>query len=480
MRANSPVSASSPDITVLYSGFFVPVHAWYHMTTTARLAEFVQDVSYEELDADVIDALKRRILDAIGVGIGAIGHAPVEAVRKTVGDTSTQGECTLWGYDASASPDQAAMMNTTLTRFLDFMDSYLAPGETPHPMDNIATAVVCGEYVDASGTELIEGVAVAYEVQHKLAYNAAVRDRGWDHVTHTIFSATAAAAKMLGLDEEETRNALGIAGTSHNALRVTRTGEIGMWKGLAAANTARNAVYSAMLAKNGVEGPTDVFEGEKGWKHIVAGDFECRFDRSCASVHDVMAKKYVAETYAQSAVEGLLELIDEHDIDASAIDSIHLETFAGAKQIIGGGEGGDRHTVHSREQADHSLPYMLAVAALDGTLMEGQYSEARIEQQDVQSLLQQVTVEASDAMTERFEDGEMPARLVVETEDDRYTIEKTGFAGHPTDPMDWEQLEAKFEEIVDGYFSREGREGIIERVKGLENHDVADIVELIE
>lgn len=450
------------------------------MTTTGQMASFVQSVSYEELEDDVVDALKRRILDAIGVGIGAIGHEPVEAVRKTVGESSKHGRCTLWGYDATASPEQAAMMNTTLTRFLDYMDSYLAPGETPHPMDNIATAVVCGEYVDASGKELIEGVAVAYEIQHKLAYNAPVRDRGWDHVTQTIFSATAAAAKMLGLDKQETMHALGIAGTAHNALRVTRTGEIGMWKGLAAANTARNAVYSAMLAKNGVEGPTDVFEGEKGWKHIVAGDFECTFDEGCESVHDVMAKKYVAETYAQSAVEGLLELIDAHGLDPERIESIHLETFAGAKQIIGGGEGGDRHTVHSREQADHSLPYMLAVAALDGTLMEKQYAAERIEQDDVQSLLTSVAIEASEELTERFEDGEMPAILTVETADDVYEIEKSGFAGHPTNPMDWDQLEAKFDGIVGEYFTDEGRDEIIERVKHLESYQIHDLVALIE
>lgn len=449
------------------------------MTTTADMASFVQDVSYDELDDDVIDALKRRILDAIGVGIGAIGHGPVESVRKTVGDCSKHGECSLWGYDADASPEQAAMMNTTLTRFLDYMDSYLAPRETPHPMDNIATAVVCGEYVDASGKDLIEGVAVAYEVQHKLAYNAPVRDRGWDHVTHTIFSATAAAAKMLDLDKEETINALGIAGTAHNALRVTRTGEIGMWKGLAAANTARNAVYSAMLAKNGVEGPHDVFEGEKGWKHIVAGEFDCEFDRSCASVHDVMAKKYVAETYAQSAVEGLLELIEEEDIDPEKIDAIYLDTFAGAKQIIGGGEGGDRHTVRHREQADHSLPYMLAVAALDGELMEHQYRKERIMQDDVQSLLQTVTVEADPALTERFKDGEMPANLRIEVQDASYEVEKSGFAGHPTDPMDWGQLEQKFHGIVGDYYTDESRDNIVTAVRGLEQYQIRELVGLL-
>ncbi|MDY6777402.1 MAG: MmgE/PrpD family protein, partial [Candidatus Nanohaloarchaea archaeon] len=344
---------------------------------TDNVATFLEEVSYDSLSDGVADRVKRRILDSVGIAIGAMEEDPVGIVEETVQNCVGSGDCTLWGLDDAASPPQAAMYNTALVRYLDFMDSFLAPGETPHPSDNIASAVVCGEYADRSGEDLIEAVAAAYEIQAVLAWNAPVRDRGWDHVTHTIFSATGASAMMLDLDHEETRNALGIAGTAHNALRVTRTGTISMWKGFASANTARNAVYSAMLAGNGMEGPKDVFEGEKGWKHIVAGDFDADLDPGCPSVKKTMAKKYVAETYAQSAVEGVIELVEEHEIAADEIESIHLETFHGAYQIIGGGEGGDRYEVHDKEQADHSLPYMLAVAVLDGRVMNEQYEPER-------------------------------------------------------------------------------------------------------
>jgi 2-methylcitrate dehydratase len=77
------------------------------------------------------------------------------------------------------------MHNTALTRYLDFIDSFLAPGETPHPSNNIGAVVTAIKYVDASGEELLKGVGVAYEVQGELAWNAPVRDNGWDHVTYT-------------------------------------------------------------------------------------------------------------------------------------------------------------------------------------------------------------------------------------------------------------------------------------------------------
>jgi 2-methylcitrate dehydratase len=450
------------------------------MTSTDDMAAFVTDTTYDDLSETVVDELKKRMLDSIGIGIGALGDAPVDIVHKTVTEVSTDGACTLWGTGEEVSLPQAAMMNTTLTRYLDYMDSFLAPGETPHPSDNIAAAIVCGEYSDRSGTDLITAVGIAYEIQAALAWNAPVRDRGWDHVTHTIFSATAASATMLDLDHEQTMNALGIAGTAHNALRVTRTGEIGTWKGIASANTARNAVYSTMLAKNGMDGPQDVFNGEKGWKHIVAGDFDCAFDPGCTAVKKTMTKKYVAETYAQSAVEGLLELVDDHDIDSDSITSIHLDTFQGAKQIIGGGEGGDRHHVETKEQADHSLPYMLAVAVLDGELLNRQYAPDRIQQDDVQDLLQTVTVEAQDELTERFEDGEMPANLTVKTADsETYTIEKAAFDGHPTSPASWEMIENKFRTMTDDRFNDEQQSTVIDMVRNLEQYEVAELVRVL-
>ena len=450
------------------------------MTTTAQLAEFVERVSYDDLPEDVIEEVKRRLLDSIGIGIAAIGEEAVEDVRETVTAVSPDGPASLWGYGATASVPQAAMMNTTLTRYLDYMDSFLAPGETPHPSDNIGTIVAAAERKGASGEELIEGIATAYEIQGELAWNAPVRERGWDHVTHTVISQAAGAAKLLDLDREATRSAIGIAGTAHNALRVTRTEGISEWKGIASANAARNAAYSTLLAESGIVGPVNLFEGQKGWKHIVSGDFEVDLDPSCSRVTDTMAKRYVAETYAQSAVEGIIELAEDEDIEPSRVESIHLETFGGAKLIIGGGEG-DRYQVETKAQADHSLPYMLAAALIDREMTNAQYDPERITAEDVQALLRTVEVEADDELTRRFEAGEMPAVIDVELDDGTtYHVEKDAFAGHPTNPMDWDQLRGKFDHLTAGRYDEAHRDRIEATVRDLESHDVDDLVSLLE
>lgn len=447
------------------------------MTTTAEIADFALDLDFEDLDDDTVDELKKRILDSIGIGIAAMGEEPVEVVRDTVTEFGGDG-CSLWGGGVSSPPD-ATMYNTALVRYLDYMDSFLAPGETPHPSDNIAGIIACGEYRGASGEDLITAVGVAYEVQGALAWNAPVRDRGWDHVTHTVISAAAGAGKLLGLDREQLRSAIGIAGTAHNALRVTRTEGISEWKGIASANAARNAVYSAFLAKNGMDGPKNLFEGQKGWKHIVSGEFDAEFTPA-RRVHDVMTKKYVAETYAQSAVEGVIELAEREDLAPEEVEEIRLDTFAGAKLIIGGGEG-SRYEVETKAQADHSLPYMLAAALIDREMGNDQYEPERIRREDVQTLLRKVEVEEDPELTDRFENGEMPANVEIELADGtQLRVEKDGFEGHPNDSMSWDEIESKFHETAGTRYDEGKREEIVETVLQLEEREVSELVELLD
>ncbi|MFC3959525.1 MmgE/PrpD family protein [Halovivax cerinus] len=448
------------------------------MTSTLELARFVQETDYDDLSGDVRDALKRRVLDSVGIAIAAEVAEPTKIVHRTVTELEDGGPCTLWGRDGGASPVQAAMHNTALVRYLDYMDSFLAPGETPHPSDTIAAVVAAAEFAECTGEQLLAGIAIAYEIQAELAWNAPVRDEGFDHVTHTVIAAAAGVAKVLGLDELETQNAIAIAGTAHNALRVTRTGGINEWKGIASANAARNAVYSAMLARNGMDGPRNLFEGQKGWQDVISGPFDVDLTPG-ERVHDVMTKRYVAETYAQSAVEGVVELAEREGLDPANVSGITLETFRGAKLIIGGGEG-NRYEVENRAQADHSLPYMLAAALLDRDLSLAQYERERILAADVQDLLRVVDVTADPDLTERFEAGEMPAVVDVTMDDGTtYRVEKDAFRGHPTDPIGWDGLEEKVDTVAGESLPDDERDELVETIRTLEEHDVTELTALL-
>ena len=277
-------------------------------------------------------------------------------VREQVREFGGAPLATLIGAGRSA-PDRAAFYNGALVRYLDFNDSFLAPGETCHPSDNLAPVLAACEYAHADGRTLLSALAVAYQVQSRLCEVAPVRAKGFDHTTQGAYAVAAGVARALGLDEQRTANAIAIAGTSLNALRVTRTGELSHWKGLAYPATAFAATHAAFLAMRGVTGPREVFEGNKGFMQAIAGPFEIDWQHEdLESVRRTILKRYNAEIHSQSAIEALLELRAEHNLDAAEVQQIELDTFQVAYDIIGGGEEGDKHASPPRRRPTTRCP----------------------------------------------------------------------------------------------------------------------------
>src|SRR3989442_3660954 len=207
------------------------------MTLVERLAQFGARASYNDLSEAAREQLKIRVLDALACGIGALDGEPVRLVRAQVEEFDGSGPCSLIG-GGHAAPDRAAFYNSALVRYLDFNDSYLAKGETCHPSDNLGAVLAAAEYAGRSGRELLTALAVAYQVQCRLSDVAPVRARGFDHSTQGSYAVAAGVSRALGLDPDRTANAIALAGASQNALRVTRTGAVSHWKGLAGPFTA--------------------------------------------------------------------------------------------------------------------------------------------------------------------------------------------------------------------------------------------------
>jgi 2-methylcitrate dehydratase len=449
------------------------------MTIAEQMASFVKRASWDGISQEARDALKLRVLDSLACALGALEGEPILILRKQIDEFGGKEHCTLIGGGKSA-PDRAAFFNSALVRYLDFSDSYLAKGETCHPSDNLGAILAAGEYAAASGKELLTALGLAYQVQCRLSDVAPVRDRGFDHVTQQAFSVTAGVCKILDLDIEHTANALAIAGTAYNALRVTRTGELSHWKGLAAPNTARNGLHAAFMGMNGITGPPEIFEGNKGWKETISGPWELDWGKEdLERVRRTIIKKYNAEIHSQSAIEAALDVKHEHDLPPEEIKSIRIDIFDVAYKIIGGGEEGDKTVVRIKEQADHSLQYMVSVALLDDQVLPAQYSPERIRREDVQTLLRQVKVRPERAYSEHFPD-EMACKVTVTTKDGKeYAKEKRDYEGFYTRPASWETVENKFRFLSAPYAPADLQEEIIEVVRGLEEAEVRDLTRLL-
>src|SRR5207253_2307566 len=248
----------------------------------------------------------------------------------------------------------------------DFNDTYLAQ-EPAHPSDNIAAVFALGEADHASGRRVIQAIAVAYELQCRLCDAAALRPKGWDHVTYGPFSSALGAAVVLRLSQAATVQAINLAGVANIALRQTRVGDLSMWKACAFSNAARNGVFAARLAQLGMTGPAPIFEGEKGFMRLVSGPLELPHlggEQGTSKgevpfkILDTYIKHYPVEYHAQTAVEAALlvreELLTDEGSDAAralkAIRKIEIGSYDVAIEIIG--RDPEKWRPRTRETAD--------------------------------------------------------------------------------------------------------------------------------
>jgi 2-methylcitrate dehydratase len=449
------------------------------VTEAERLAEFVVRATYDDLSESARSALKARVLDALGCAVGALDGPPLKKIRAQIEAFGGSPLATLIGGGKTA-PDRASFYNSALVRYLDFNDSFLAKGETCHPSDNLGAVLAASEFARRRGKDFLTSLAVAYQVQCRLSEVAPVRNKGFDHTTQGAYALAAGVSKALDLSEEQTANAIAISGASFNALRVTRTGRLSNWKGLAYPNLAFAATHAAFLAKEGITGPLEVFEGNKGFKDAISGPFVLAWeDEDLELVTRTILKQYDAEIHSQSALEGILELRRKHGIDAAEIERVELDVFDVAYKIIGGGEEGDKKQVATKEQADHSLPYMISAALIDGEIGPTQYSSERVLREDVQALLRNVFVRPDDSLSQRFP-NEMPVRIrIVMRDGQAFEIEKSDYEGFHTRPMSWERVAAKFESLAARHAGSEVRKAIIEMVDKLETINVAQLTEVL-
>lgn len=443
------------------------------------MARFAVEATYGDLSSNAVAALKIRVLDSLGCALGALSSEPLIRLRQHVADLGGKPSATCIGGGRTA-PDRAAFYNGALVRYLDFNDAFLARKEICHPSDNLAAVLAAAELSGAHGRDLLTALAVAYQVQGRLAEVAPVSPRGFDHTTLLAFSAAAGASRALGLDEEQAAHAIAISGTSNVGLRVARTGRLSNWKGLAGPWTAAAALESALLARRGITGPLEVFEGNKGFEDAIAGRFDIDWHREDLElVNRSVLKRYDAAILAQSAIEGLLELLSGEDVGPDDVAHIDVEVFQGAFFALGVGNEGVRMAPGSREDADHSLPYLMAVALLDGWVGPEQFHPGRIRSADIQRLMRRVVVFYQDHF-DRFYPDQLPCRIRLYLRDGRtLETEKHDYEGFHSRPMSWEAAMAKFSELA----SRSAGPATLSEIAGavarLEDLEVAELTGLL-
>ena len=453
-------------------------------TLDQRLARYTRSFSYDRLSAEVIHEVKRRVIDTLGCATAAFGGPPGEIARKSAICVKNEIGASVLGGDQKSLPDLAAFANGTLVRYLDYNDTYLSK-EPAHPSDNIPAALAVAEAGKASGNKLIAAIALGYEIQCRLCDAASLRVRGWDHVTFGALSTSLLSGWLMRLNESQLRHTVALAAVCNNALRQTRVGEISLWKAAAFANAVRNGIFAASLARLGMTGPDRVFEGEKGFFNAVSGPLVVPTmggERGAPyKILESYIKLYPVEYHAQSAVSAALTLHEEvkregriHDV----IESITVRTSAVSREIIG--RDPEKWNPKTRETADHSLPYCVAVALWDGTVGLSQFDAAHLGNVRLKGLIRKVQVVEDSELTALYPEA-VGNQVEIKTKTGRHVRRVDHPKGHPKNPMSDGEVEGKFRALCEGKLPRRRIDLILKCLWNLERtRDLGELMSYFE
>lgn len=449
------------------------------LLTSEAIADYAVELSYDDLSEEAVEAAKRLVLDSLGCCLGAYTSPPSKHLREVYGDRGGEDAATVFGDGSTTAVEYAGLINSTMVRYLDYNDAYISEGRACHPSDHIPALISIAEDEGRTGEELIEAIALAYEVEGLGLDTGAAYGHGYDYVTWGSYSTAATVGKLMGLTHDELVNALGIAGASNLSLMISRKGEVSMWKGVAHPYVTHNGIQACQMARAGMTGPEQVFEGDNGFFEVAAGE-ELEIERlggrdgADYRITDAHIKPFPCGYYMMPMIAGVRDLVAEHDIDADDVASIDIETFETAADILASEEKWSKDL--TRESADHSIPYTAAIAVLYGDVTPEHYREKYRTSETVHRLMDKVSVTASEELTadahERPDSTPAVVRLAVD--DETYETRIDYAPGHAQNPLSSDELEAKLVEMAEPLLTGEQIDTIVRTSGNLEEQSSVD------
>jgi 2-methylcitrate dehydratase len=445
---------------------------------TCQLSEYAVRLSYDSLTQSTVDSVIMHLLDSIGCALGARSSHPAKVARKIAATATSEFGSSVLGLSTKTIPEYAAFANTVMIRYLDYNDT----GIGGHPSDMIPSILALAEPMQASGKDVIKAIHAAYEVVRSLrrAGFFMLRKKHIDQV-QSVLGSVVGAGVVLGLNLEQMANAVSLAITPNIPMRVVRTGMLSDWKGCATAHGSMMAVFAARLAQEGLTGPCEPFAGIAGFYDLLdVGPFDMddigQKRNGLSAIEATGFKFYPAEYSSQGPLGVILKLREQIKIDE--IKKITVSMHWGGWHEIGGGQGDreEKWDPKTRASADHSLPFLIAAALIDGKISNDSFSEERISDPQLRPLMQKIDVLESPEMT-REHAGELPkwpSTMEIIFKDGKRIFQHSGIPkGHPLNPLSKEELEEKFMNLSYRVLAKPKSRELLDSIWGLES--LADI-----
>jgi len=429
----------------------------------------------ENMPTAIIEKAKLCILDTIGTALlGSQTQAAIK-LNKVIGSLDSPKECTVIGAGYKTSRFHAAYINSMEAAYLDFDDGHRESGIHPGCIV-VPTALATGEFVNASGAQVLEAVILGYEVAIRIGVATGIaqfKRRIDAPSTCGVFGAAATAGKLLKLDEQELANALAIAGSQTPLSPSIWYYEPSMVKSLPHALASQVGIFSAMLAKEGFLGPLNILEGRGGFCEVTCSPEKYQLDKVTAElgvnwrIIEVYFKFYPSCRWTRSAVDAVFNIMHTHEIKLEEIKEIIVKTYSVAAQLS------------SREPKDEttarlSIPYNVAATLVYGELGLDQFNTDALNNPEVLKIARKVSVIADESYKNKYPSARPTTVEIILKDGSRYVSHVDFPFGEPENPPTAEQIKHKFVKWVGRYTNQEKVQKIlkiIENIEKLENID---------
>jgi len=447
-------------------------------STIGLLAQAISSADAGSVSPAAIEQAKLLLLDTIGCGFAGRAEPAARAVLNTISES--QGPCPVIGQTARTSMMDAVLANGALVRVLDLNDYIIGeahgePESGGHPSDNIPVALAAGAARTRSGREIIAAIVLGYELYARLQHTMD-RAGAWDSVTASGLVAPAIAGRLMGLSEPQLAHALALGAARAATPSIVRSGDISAAKSLSNALVAQSGVQAALLAEQGATGPLAILDDPRGLR-----DLFVRLDASalCApflsdgAIMRAHVKAYPCVNTGQSAVAAALKLNAMLNRNPSSLSRIEV-TMADYKVTKRHQDDPERRHPVSREAADHSFPFVVAVALIDGRFGAEQFEHKRWQDERVTTLMERIVMRRDAAWNARAP-GSYPCSIrAIDPEGTEHLVEVAYPPGYSQGSLDANIVLDKFHAVTESILDGADRARIVDTVMEFDRRPSAD------
>ncbi|MBL1217071.1 MAG: MmgE/PrpD family protein [Planctomycetes bacterium] len=448
-----------------------------------KLAQWASNLTYESLSEQAVQAAKLFLFDSFGCALGGSLQHDVQIMLEHFKQMGGAPICTVFGSGFKTDPVSAALLNALCIRAMDYNDIYWK-ADPAHPSDLIPAALSICEMNHLTGRDLILGTAIAYEMEMRLAEfgNPGVREYGWHHATLTAIASPIAAGRMLGLSVEQIQQAVGISTSPSMCLGAVTAGRLTNMKNTVDPMATRCGVEAALLAGRGYSGPEHSIDGKESFTDCFS-KFGGSFDLDLLTqdlptgpgdhyrIIDCGMKSFPIEALSHAPLTAMMKCVAENDISATDVAEIKVEVIARAADILGDPA---KYRPTSKETADHSLPYSLAVGLADGMVTPLQFKQERIDDPALLPIMDMVKVVPNEEFESLFPKFQ-PSRVTVTLKDGRAFDKRVDVPkGDPRDPMTEDEIAVKFNALGREVVGEQTCSDLRAWIMALEQHDRLD------